>query len=623
MPLNHSKSKKAVSENIATEMNAGKPQDQAVAIAMSEAGKSKKMADGGVTAGNPSEIDPGVKDASASDFLLPYLLGASPMKDMAEGAGAKLADEAGEVSIGRAAPKMEEAAEGASPKIEAYIKGIQKNPNGADIKIWGVKGEPSALKEAFGDEAPGSVPEQVLRDKGILPASTDASAQPAPNRYSNGGFIDKIKGDQSDAQKADDIDPVIPPVASTDTPKGYAKGVWLQNESPAKAAEDVHMPHEDKMAAIYKAMGIKKYADGGVADSAPVDPNATPNQNDPSYWDQIKAALSKISNGPAGTIAGMAMNPVSGIANAVEGMAPTIAKAELPAVSGVANTMTGGAMGTPASAAPAVPPPPAVAPAAMPTPPPAMPRAAAAAPSNSAAAGMPNIGTMFNQDTSKLTEGVNPEDRQAVVDKLQAQQHGLGAIIAQAVAGIGDAYSAKGGRETHALSNIFGMQTQQRQEALANFDANRQARLQKLQLQTQMGDNAIKQAAAADAYGVDEHLNGLLGAPKGTMKKDLPTYMGIMTSQIAAKEKDEDLYMKTHAQASLDVDNAVKNSSMLGIKPSPAQLQASGAKLADTYYNRAKGNILVKPSDGGQAQWIPAQNLGKAKQMDPNLSVQQ
>ena len=42
MPLNKSKSKKAISENIKTEIGAGKPQKQAVAIAMHVAGKSKK-----------------------------------------------------------------------------------------------------------------------------------------------------------------------------------------------------------------------------------------------------------------------------------------------------------------------------------------------------------------------------------------------------------------------------------------------------------------------------------------------------------------------------------------------------------------------------------------------------
>ena len=42
MPLIHGKSKKAFEHNIGAEMEAGKPQKQAVAIAYSEARESKK-----------------------------------------------------------------------------------------------------------------------------------------------------------------------------------------------------------------------------------------------------------------------------------------------------------------------------------------------------------------------------------------------------------------------------------------------------------------------------------------------------------------------------------------------------------------------------------------------------
>lgn len=42
MPLKKGRSKKVISQNIATERRAGKPKNQAIAIAFSKAGKSRR-----------------------------------------------------------------------------------------------------------------------------------------------------------------------------------------------------------------------------------------------------------------------------------------------------------------------------------------------------------------------------------------------------------------------------------------------------------------------------------------------------------------------------------------------------------------------------------------------------
>jgi hypothetical protein len=786
MPLRPGSDKKTISKNIEEMQASGHPHDQAVAAALHNAHPSggKNMDEGGMAGflhsltgsskpiqdvekskseaqaadsidpviqstdtvkghadgGAIDKDEPGLQDATVSDFLLPYMLGKS--SSIAEELGPKLADETGSITLGRSAPAMESA--GAPDEVTAFVKGVQKGAPGTEgVKIYGVKGSPARLKELFGDEAPGSVPESVLRAKGILPStSIQMPGQASPNPYSMGGKVlspDMVQREPSNTtstpfaeggkversslahpvpnammaramneggyphvtflenespktvQDTVHLEPRKPmPSTSTETgekdnPKHMAKGgvvsapggdVHVNREShmsvpivskdtefhlkrtPEEMAKDdvgdkvkvalpatvtskegdmervkthgdaevqkdglsmpimmsrggniisalkrdkepakpkLEMPQQDKLKAIYKAMGIKGYDDGGEIDVNQLpSPASTPNPSDPGFWDSIKDALAKVAS-PITGAASTLTAPVQSAANTV---------ASSPAVPTAINSLLGTSLPIPPANAAPTPNLPPTAPPTAPIVPPSAPQSAMAAPVTPSPTGGVDLKGLFNQDTSKLTAGVNPEDRQALVNALQSGQHSFGSMLGEAISGLGDALAAKGGKEQHSLQNIFTMQKDQRAEALANFDQARQDRLQKLDLQTKMGSNALQGLAAQDSYGTDEHLNKMLGAPPGTAHKDLGLYFQAKAAQVAQQEKDQDLYMKSHAQAASDVDNSIKNSSILGFKPSEEQIQARGNQLANRYMAQAKGlyHSATNPTNGHQIE---------------------
>ncbi len=65
MPLKSGKSNKVISDNIRTEMKAGKPQNQAVAIAMK---KAKGMKDGGIVKRVKKKVRGGGAATKGLDF---------------------------------------------------------------------------------------------------------------------------------------------------------------------------------------------------------------------------------------------------------------------------------------------------------------------------------------------------------------------------------------------------------------------------------------------------------------------------------------------------------------------------------------------------------------------------
>lgn len=414
-----------------------------------------------------------------------------------------------------------------------------------------------------------------------------------------------------DTAKNSSIKPTLHPTG-VKFEKRFADGGVVQDIDNPTQPPTQDPSEQEKRDTIYRAMGMGKYATGGIIPPAP-QPTVVPNQSDPNFWENIKNALARV--------AGPITKPINVASNVAQAATPALVA---PATAAI-NELAGTNLPIPETPPPASQVPSSASPTPLAAPMPKTPPPPVSVPETKtgSAQTQPSVPDLFNQDTSKLTEGVNPEDRAAVAQNLADKQTGIGSIIAQALAGLGDAISAKGGRDQQALKGLLTMQKQQRDEALANFDAERRARLEQLTLKTQMGENAIKQLAAQDAYGVDENLNRQLGAPAGTKHKDLPLFMQMAAAKAAQAEKDADLHMRATKQAADEADAAEKGAGFFHFKASPEKRQAVIEARANEIIHSAKGHLKFQPSGGQPAFWTTADGAKKAMQRDPQGQIVQ
>jgi hypothetical protein len=591
MPLSHGKSDKSVKKNIETEIKAGKPQDQAVAIALHTQDDAKKMCDGGMAKyaeGGTPDSEPIL--TKLREFLAKR--GAPISRDVDEMADASAVD------TSSSTPKNY--AKGGTPPGVTFME--DETPE-------------QVKKTVHLGMADGGIAEQVdaqmkPKDAIGLPGVPDPNAKPMNPQVAAG-----LPGVPALPGVPPQVISAVMAAKKAQPPTPMSKGGI--DISPAGAS--MGPTSEEKMEFIKKHMKKEplKLADGGV-----VGPTQLP--ADAPQDSKLQAILKAI--GMAGSNAVSSVLPgTQSLANAV---APAAASAaQTPGIAPAINAVTGGNLQEPAA--------PPVA-ASAPTPPPAAPSAPPAqniapqatnAPQSKPAPTSTDFANLFNQDPSKIAPGLNPADRQNEAKAVWNQTHTVGSMIAQAMAGIGDALAARGGVNQDMLGKVIANQTANRAEMLGNFDKAREAAVQNFAMRTQMGKNAIDMLTAKDADGpaspaLIKTLHGMgIEVPAGALNRDMPQYFQAAQIQAGQAIANGKLQLDATKQAADEVDQLAQHPGALHAQMSPAQKEAMIKSRASDLMAKANGMVRVMTSDG-QHSYIPQQNVAKAKQLDPGLMVQ-
>lgn len=377
---------------------------------------------------------------------------------------------------------------------------------------------------------------------------------------------------------------------------------------------------------------VKKMAAGGltIGPDKPVVPSIGPDSGDLTPSDEVADLLSKGQPTPTGqSVIDTIKAGLSGAGKAMSNLIPSgmaeraagAVESATPAIREGGPAIVNAALGTNLPTPPPSPTPPS--PSApvfdvAPETPPVKTSNKSPAGAESAASSSTPFQDLFNQDASKLTKGFNPEDRQALVQNMLERQRSGRNIIAEALAGFGDAISARGGVNTDHLGKLIALESDQRKEALGNFDAARQAAVQNFTLKTQMGENAIKQLAAKDAYGLaDPNLATQIGAPKGTLNKDLPLYLQIYTAKANQHIAEGNQTLAAVKQASEENDAYNKAPGALHARQTPEERHLWISNRTNDLMAQSHG--LVKVQQHGKVGYLPAADFQKARKSDPSI----
>lgn len=463
----------------------------------------KKMADGGMV-----QDEPGIQDATVSDgatlAALASLAGAIP--ELAGAAPEMLGSEAGEISLGGKAPEME----GMPAKIQVFSKGVMGKGTPNETTIWGVKGDPKDLLKEFGDEAPGSVPEHILKAKGLLPdTSIDATSQEAPNSFAKGGEVmDKTK-----TNSMSDI--------------GTLAGL-RDLLAKAHAGEDIHeapkMNPEDENK---EGSFLGDFSAHASTDSAGAQGYAFGGETNPK-----KETISAMENNPSAGFAdgGDVLDTSNIMQSAVAPSAAPIdtengGSGRVPFLSPQSQTniaLTGSDTVDPAFI-----------------------QKLQAGQQRPPAPTVPNpvgqtLQTAQNIPSTNpgIYQGITADDRNALLQKLLAQKSSGANLAASGLAGLGDAISnsfGKGGQNTQGA--LREAQNQNINTRIGAMDTQRQQRMQDLQANLAQQENDPSSAYSQGMRSFYSQLTGKTfpsGISASMMKQAFPDYAKIFDSQLTA-----------------------------------------------------------------------------------------